>query len=480
MIALAAMTASCDDNETTPDPTPPTPPVTPIPPVTTPSGPVDGAGRVILTGDITANRKLVASEKYILRGFVYVTNGVTMEIEPGTVIFGDKETRGALIIEQGARIVANGTQQQPIVFTSAQAVGQRNYGDWGGLVLVGRAPINRPLSTRLEGGLRGSFGGSDVNDNSGTLKYVRIEFAGVPLTSAANSEINGLTLYGVGAGTTIDYVQVSYSGDDAYEWFGGTVNAKHLVALRTWDDDFDTDFGYAGKIQYAVSLRDPAYADQSSSNGFESDNFGDGGVPANGPNDGLPLTAPVFSNVSIFLTPSTPPTTQVSGNGVYQSALHLRRNTSTSVYNSVFVGQPEGLRLDGAPTWANIQANNLVFKSVVLANNNTPLRAAGNAGATAGTFTFTNDDVITWFNTAGNNNSVISGANLATLGLNAETFNLTAPNFLPQSGSPLLTGAIFDTKAADSFFEKVAYRGAFGTTNWTQGWANFNPQTTAY
>jgi hypothetical protein len=282
-------------------------------------------------------------------------------------------------------------------------------------------------------------------------------------------------MYGVGAGTQIDYVQVSYCGDDAYEWFGGTVNAKHLIAHRTWDDDFDTDFGFTGKIQFAVALRDPNFADQSGSNGFESDNFNPG-TPATGDNAGLPLTAPVFSNVSVFLTAGTPPTTQISGNGVHQSALHIRRNTSTSVYNSVFVGHPEGLRLDGTSTWANVQANSLIFKGVVLANHITPLRAAGNTGAGA----FSNENVISWFNTTGNGNSVVAGANLNTLALNAATFNLTAPNFLPQSGSPLLTGAIFDTKAVDNFFERVTYKGAFGTTNWTQGWANFDPQNTVY
>ena len=137
---------------------------------------------------------------------------------------------------------------------------------------------------------------------------MRIEFAGVALSSDANSEINGLTLYGVGSGTTLDYIQVSYAGDDSYEWFGGTVNAQHLIAYRGWDDDFDTDFGFAGKIQYGLSLRNPQFADQSGSNGFESDNFNPG-TPATGDNAGLPLMAPVFSNMSVFVTAGAPLTT---------------------------------------------------------------------------------------------------------------------------------------------------------------------------
>ncbi|TGE03801.1 cell shape-determining protein MreB [Hymenobacter fodinae] len=467
MLALASASSlsSCEDNNDN------------APTQQEPSGPTDAAGRVILSGEISANRTLRANEKYLLQGFVYVTNGTTLTIEPGTKIFGDQTTKGALIIEKGGKIIAEGTQANPIVFTSAKAPGSRNYGDWGGLVLVGNAPINRSTTaTEMEGGIRGNFGGSNAADNSGSLKYVRIEFAGIPLSTTANSEINGLTMYGVGSGTQIDYVQVSYSGDDSYEWFGGTVNAKHLIAYRGFDDDFDTDFGYTGKVQYGLSLRDPQFADQSGSNGFESDNFNPG-TPATSDFNGLPLTAPVFSNMSVFVTGGTPPATQQSGSGVYQSALHLRRNTSTSVYNSVFVGYPEGLRLDGTPTWANVQSGGLNLAGVVLANTTRPLRAANNTGSGA----FTDADVETWFNATGKNNSVVNAAGLSSLGLNTNTFTLTGPNFLLNSGSPLLSGAVFTGKADDSFFEKVTYRGAFnGSTNWAQGWTNFDPQTTTY
>lgn len=464
LLSMATALSSCENNNDN----------GPMPP--TPSGPTDSAGRVILSGEITSNRTLSASEKYLLQGNVYVTSGNTLTIPAGTKIFGDQATKGTLVIERGAKIMAEGTQSNPIVFTSAKAAGSRNYGDWGGVVLVGAAPTNRPASTLPEGGIRSAFGGTNAADNSGILKYARIEYAGVALSSDPNSEINGLTLYGVGSGTTLDYIQVSYSGDDSYEWFGGTVNAKHLVAFRGWDDDFDTDFGFTGKIQYGVSLRDPQFADQSASNGFESDNFNPG-TPANGSNDGLPLTAPVFSNMSVFVTANAPVTTQQSGSGVYQSALHLRRNTSISVYNSVFVGQPEGLRLDGTSTWANAQAGNLNLAGIVLANNNTPLRSANGTGTGA----FTDADVQGWFNASGKNNSVVTAANLSTLGLNANNFSLSAPNFLLQGSSPLLTGAVFTGKAADSFFTTGTFRGAFnGTDNWTQGWTNFDPQNTAY
>ena len=328
----------------------------------------------------------------------------------------------------------------------------------------------------FEGGISGTIGTySDATDNSGTLQYVRIEFGGIALT--AGNEINGLTLYGVGAGTTIDHVQVSYSGDDSFEWFGGTVNMKYLIAYRGFDDDWDTDWGYVGKLQYGVSLRDPNVADQSASNGFESDNFNNGS-PANGANDGLPLTAPVFANFSNFAfsgTPSNTPTT--GGSGPYQSGMHLRRNTSISILNSVLFGYPEGLRLDapadavGNSTYTNVTNGTLQLRGVVIANSTTPVRGAG---------TITNDQTTAFFNTAAFKNQIIPTSDIAKLLLNADNFKLGAPNFLPQAGSPLLTGSIWDGKGADSFFTKETFLGAFGTTDWTKGWANWDPQNTPY
>jgi hypothetical protein len=446
---------------------------------------VSARSTVEVTADITANTTWSAANIYLLRKqYIYVKDGVTLTIEPGTVIKGgssdpgpttDPALKSTLVIERGAKIEARGTATSPIVFTSNKPVGQRNYGDWGGIVLIGKAPTNRPEGFQIEGGITGSFGGSDPNDNSGTLQYVRIEFPGVALTTASNSEINGLTMYGVGAGTTIDHIQISYSGDDSYEWFGGTVNAKYLVAHRGFDDDFDTDYGYTGKVQWAVSLRDPAVADQSGSNGFESDNFANTGTPATAPGNGLPLTAPVFANVSIFGNQQTPSAANTSspGSGPYQSAMHLRRNTSISVFNSVMVGYPEGLRLDGTATYNNATANNMQLRGIVLANVTTPVRGAGNTDNGA----VSNEQAQGFFNTPAFGNQIVE---LGALGLNAAQFNLTQPAFLPAAGSPLLTGAGWTDKGSDAFFEKTTYKGAFSTTDWTTGWTNFNPQQTEY
>jgi hypothetical protein len=287
------------------------------------------AANVVVSGNITANTTWTSNNTYLLNGFVYVKSGATLTIEPGTVIYGDKASKGALIIEQGAKIIADGTATQPIVFTSALPAGQRSYGDWGGLIICGRAPINVPGGTAtIEGGVGSVYGGSDPNDSSGIIRYVRIEFPGIAFQP--NNEINGLTLGGVGSGTIIDYVQVSYAGDDGFEFFGGTVNAKHLISLRSLDDDFDTDFGYSGKIQYAVCLRDPQAADVSASRGFESDNDASGTT-------NTPKTSPLSSNVTL-VGPKVTNADAVNSN--YRRALHLRRNTETSLYNSIVMGWP--------------------------------------------------------------------------------------------------------------------------------------------
>jgi hypothetical protein len=436
---------------------------------------------VEVKGNITANTNWTANNVYVIKGFVYVQSGATLTIEKGTLIKGagkeddpSGQQQGAtLIINQGAKIMAIGTAEQPIVFTSSKEPGKRNYGDWGGIVLVGKAPHNQVGSKGPEGGIsvQGGLGTDNLAaDNSGTLQYVRIEFGGIALSNQANSEINGLTLYAVGSGTTIDHIQVSYSGDDSYEWFGGTVNAKYLVALRGFDDDWDTDWGFTGKVQYALSLRDPKISDQSKSNGFESDNF-DPGEPATGTNAGLPLTAPVFANVSNFVFNTAPSTDFVSpASGAYQAAMHLRRNTSISIYNSLLVGYPQGLRLDGTATgtFANATSGALDLKGIVLSNMTDPILGAG---------VITKDQAVAYFGAAARKNET---KDLASLLLNSANFTLATPAFLLQATSPLLTGAVWEGKGADAFFTKETFRGAFGTTDWTTGWTNWDPQNTIY
>jgi PKD repeat protein len=413
--------------------------------------------QVSISSDITSNTTWTNDNIYLLTGgYIYVTNNATLTIEPGTIIKGNAST---LVITRGAKIIAEGTPTQPIVFTSYQPVGDRSASDWGGIILCGKAPINDPAGERLgEGGIdpvKGLYGGTDVNDNSGIIKYVRIEYAGIAYLP--NNETNGLTFGGVGMGTTIDYVQVSHGGDDAFEWFGGTVNCKHLIVYKTQDDMFDTDYGFGGRIQFAVGMSDSLVADISGSNGFESDN------DATGTTNG-PLTKPIFSNVSVF-----GPMTSTSSTGYntnFKRAAHLRRSTSTCTYNSIFSGFPVGLKIDGETTGNNCTSGTLQFKNNIIAGCTTPL------DSTSLTF-----GMLNWFN-AGNNTVMNNPGDLGA----TDPTNYTHPNFLLTSNSTALSGADFSyANLNNAFFDTTTYRGAFdGTTDWTSCWANFDPQNENY
>lgn len=409
---------------------------------------------VIIEGDITSNTTLTANNSYLLRGFVRVQPPAVLTIEAGTLIYGENSTQGSLIVKPGAKIMAMGTESKPIIFTSEFAkLGSSTtptYGDWGGIILLGNATINVPGGTALIEGPGDIYGGSDDADNSGVMQYVRIEYPGIAFS--LNNEINGLTFGGVGNGTQIDHIQVSYSGDDSYEWFGGTVNCKYLIAYRGWDDDFDTDFGYRGKLQFLVSLRDPDIADQSGSNGFESDNDGSGSL-----ND--PRTSPTWWNVSVF-GPLAETSSVVNAN--YKRGMHLRRSSLNKISNAVIAGWPTGIRLDGQYTIEGAINNTMwVNNSVVSGWNTVDLDTVSAANQSF--------DIHTWFSNAAGR----TYANNSDLQLN-DPFNLTNPNFLPEVGSPLLSGAA--TPPNDGFFDVTAtFVGAFGTKDWTYPWSNFNP-----
>ncbi len=422
----------------------------------------------VVSGNLTGTINWVADTIYLLQGKVYVKAGSTINIGAGTIIKGDKATPGsALIITRGAKINAIGTVDKPIVFTSSAPKGSRATADWGGLVIAGNAKINFAGGVApFEGGNLanpdgntddGKYGGLNDQDNSGVLKYVRIEFAGFPYQQ--NSELNSLTLGGVGNGTQIDYVQCSYGFDDAFEFFGGSVNAKHLVAFRGNDDDFDTDFGYSGKIQFAVAFRDSSIADAvSGANGFESDNDASG-TGAN------PYTNCVFSNVSIIGPKQTSSTTI---NAAYRSGNHLKRNSRLSLFNSVITGFPTGIRLDGDSCHNNADANTLEYNQVVIAGCTKLLDSTGGAPW----------NITNWYNQSTNGNS--SYANNSDVML-TNANNYFAPNLLPLAGSPLLSGASFtNPKVANSFFTPVTYKGAFGSDNWMASWTNFDPNNEAY
>ncbi|MCX7798633.1 MAG: T9SS type A sorting domain-containing protein [Melioribacter sp.] len=418
----------------------------------------------VLEGNINSNKVLSANKRYLLRGFVNVNEPATLTIPPGTIIYGEKSSKGTLIINRGAKIIANGTKEKPIIFTSQQPVGQRAAGDWGGIIIAGRARINVPGGTAvIEGGTGTVYGGGDNpndDDSSGVLRYVRIEFPGIAYLP--DNEINGLTLAGVGRKTVIEYVQVSYSGDDSFEWFGGTVNAKYLVAYKGIDDDFDTDFGYRGKCQFLFGFRDPNIADISGSNGFESDNDGTGTLNE-------PRTQPIYSNVTLIGPLPTPDFTQFNAN--FRRGAHLRRSTLTSIYNSIIMGYPVGLLIDGQNTVDAAVAGNLQIRNTIVAGSQTGKNITSNIQAF---------DVATWFNTQTFSNKVYD--NSTQVGL-VDPFNLSKPNPVPTSNSVAVNAASFQNeRLQDKFFTRVSYIGAFDPNGprWDEGWTNYDPQNTNY
>lgn len=295
-----------------------------------------------------------------IKNNVAVTNNSTLTILPGTIIRGDKSTKSCLIIPRGSKIMAMGTAANPIIFTSNESIANgRAAGDWGGLVILGNGIINTACATCVGSANKENYvegfatnfpeilyGGNNNSESSGVLSYVRIEFAGVALSSIANSEINGLTMAGVGSGTQMDHIQVSFSGDDSFEWFGGAVDATHLIAFRGLDDDFDTDFGHQGRVQFGLIIRDKDISDLAGdSNGFESDNYNPG-------LGRLPLTKTVFSNIT-NIGPKRNGTIGLPSNEKFERALFTRRNTSISVHNSIFVGWEKGWDLNGTSTADN-------------------------------------------------------------------------------------------------------------------------------
>ena len=243
-----------------------------------------------VTGSITSDRTLTANKDWLLKGIVLVEAGATLTIEKGTKVMGDADSLGTLVVKQGGKLLAVGTKDEPVVFTSALPAGTRQSGDWGGVILLGKAPINIVGGTASVEGLQASevYGGSDANDASGQLSYVRIEFSGVELSP--NNEINGLTFAGVGRGTKVDHVMVKSTLDDCFEFFGGTVDAKYLVCYRNGDDSFDTDNGYSGRLQYLFSQKDPTHGAED--NGFEWDNDKDS-------SNSTPATNPTVYNATL-------------------------------------------------------------------------------------------------------------------------------------------------------------------------------------
>ena len=454
---------------------------------------------VDVEGVIEGNVTWTADKIYRLKGYVRVGEEATfgtvnkvgqLTIQAGTIIIGDKATKGTLIVQRGSKLIANGTATAPIVFTSAEGVGNRAPGDWGGVVICGKAPNNLTGTIELEGGYKGYHGGTDAADNSGSLKYVRIEYAGIPLNP--NQEINSLTMGSVGSGTTLEYIMASYGLDDSFEWFGGTVNAKYLIAYKGTDDDFDVDNGYSGNVQFGLSYRDGNLSDASGSNGFEVDNNSNG--------DGAtPFTAPTFANISVIGAKGTA-SAYLDFN--FQNGAQLRRNNKIKIYNTFITGYPTGLYIDSQRGAAKTNAANgeLVVKNVVIAGTsgwgasgftalNTGIYGFGVAVAdeeqiaktgAAGTVATRPIEIgagvkaSDWFKAIAGNKVLTSTANV---GISSALWSARPTLTLTAGTSESLIGRALPTLAG---MTATDYIGAFKDTDWTAGWAEYAPNAILY
>jgi hypothetical protein len=405
---------------------------------------------VTVSTNITTNTTWTAGNTYALGGQIYVKNNATLTIEAGVVIRSNAPGAG-LFITKGAKLIAVGTAAEPIVFTSGNTPGNRARGNWGGVILLGKGSYNINNGINNIEGIASSpdteFGGGltpDDTDNSGTLKYVRIEYAGFTFGAAgSNTEINGLTMGAIGNGTKIDYVQVSFANDDSFEWFGGAVNCSHLVAFNGLDDDFDTDNGFSGNVQFCLAIKQPSAADTSDSNCFETDNSALSEA-------GTSFTRGIFSNCT--LVGPTYRTTLPNGgtlNVRHRRGAHMRRNTQLQIWNSVFMDFVDGVVLDGATTQTNATNNTLKFKSNIIAGT-----AAAKVVVAASPTTY---DVATWF-TNNNNTSQTASAGLLTTPYNLTDGSIyTGLDYRPATGSAALTGADFTTLSNEKFASNAEF-----------------------
>ena len=457
---------------------------------------------ITLKGRITKDTLLKKENTYILEGPVYVAGGAKMTIEAGTTIKGQISgaTVSCLIITRGSQIIANGTATAPIVFTSNSP--NPRSGDWGGIVLLGRANVNTTYTVdpataypqnptavvglgtlQIEGGVDNTFadgvcgGGTTpvLNDNSGTLRYVRIEYAGY--AQIPDKELNSLTMGAVGSGTTIEYVQVTFAKDDAFEWFGGTVNCKYLVAWKTQDDDLDTDNGYSGTVQFALVVRDSLIADVSSSEAFESDNNAQGSALSA---TVLSQTKPIFSNVTA-IGPRSQPTN--IGNTLFLAGAQIRRNSALSIYNSIIMGWPRGLLIDastGRATDLNIADSTLRVRNTIIAGCTIPVKYTISGSAPTGA---TDASITDWYNTTFHGNRIIVAND--SVGY-TRPFDYSNPDFTPFGSAnvlgrpnPIINGFNFtDAKlAGNAGITPVTFRGAVGPSgefaSWYKGWCKF-------
>lgn len=447
---------------------------------------------VQVSADITTNTNWTADNIYQLTRIISIANGATLTIAPGTRIIGAPITAGqaptvtALIVLRGARINAVGTAAAPIVMTSAAAEGQRFPGDWGGLIIVGNARSNRTGRTVVEGPAPadtiGWNGGTNDADNSGDYRYVRVEFAGA--AAILNVELNAFSMYAVGSGTRMEFLQAVRGLDDQFEWFGGTVDGRNLVSYEAGDDHFDGSEGYRGRNQFLIALQtgprvsprpgNPG-ALSSEQSGFENDGCGaTSGSCAQGFNS-TPYNMPVYANFTVVGPGAGVLPVRAGGDGGLGA--NIRRGTGGVWMNGVLARWPEAaFSIFDPETNTRITEDSLNIRNLVLADNARDYDAAGATNRFGQADKFTNNAM----------RSTTAAAH--TLFVNVPAAATTIPNnfafdWRPAQGSILATGGTgttlpgrIPTRVTNFFGGTMAgttYVGAVdpaAATPWTSGW----------
>ena len=411
-------------------------------------GTVFGQGKpvVVVRGNITLDTTFSNTNDYVLSGTVFVQGPATLTIQAGTTIFGESATNGTLVIARGARIMAEGRADAPIVFTSDQS--SRARADWGGLIINGRAPLNVPGGEAFGEGDTGVYGGNQPNDNSGVLRYVRVEFAGTEFSP--DNELNGIAFQGVGRGTEVEFVQVHFNKDDGLEFFGGTVDVKYAVCTAIGDDSFDWTDGWKGRGQFWIGQQRGDDADQ----GMEADNSAEN-------NNLQPRSNPTIYNFTLIGDPSNArgPESDIG--------MLLREGTAGRLGNFVVTGFKEiGLELDHAATFQQANSGALSIRNGVFYQNGVNF-SDDSAEDPRPPFT-----TAQW---AGRSTAIFEGNPLLR-----KPFNPRRPDFRPADNSPLVDGTLpVATPPNDGFFEAVPFIGALSNVaaeNWTQGWTNYKQQ----
>jgi hypothetical protein len=457
-----------------------------------------GLGTVNVTQDVTASTTWTADNVYVLKGFIHVLNGATLTIEAGTTIKGDYNTLGSsLFIMRGAKIMAVGTANAPIVFTSSQPAGQRKPGDWGGLIIIGNATINRTGTIDIEGTgtVTGTTsgtnytvsysGGTTDTDDSGELKYVRVEYAGYAPSNG--NELNAFTFAAIGSGTKLSYLQALAGLDDSFEFFGGTVDADHLVSYESGDDNFDMSEGFRGRLQYLISFNSTQLAQRqgagtpaSDPEGIENDGCAGTGCAVDTYNS-QPYTIPVVANFTMVGTGSTASSGSSGGIGMV-----LRRGVGGYYVNGIIARYPRfGLAVRDAETYAragsvatpDLATADLAVRNVLFVEVPTLFDPSG------ATFDLAGNSIV-------NNTTATTGSLFTAFPATATTSTTEAAfDWTPAASSPAATGGLATftgklatkTATATPTGNTVAgtdYLGAAapGGPKWWQGWTKYAQQ----